>query len=480
MKVLALLAAAALSAAQVLAGDGRRGLPEIFRPGDFILFQGDSITDGGRAGDMNHYMGHGYQTEIAMRYLSAFPTNALTFANRAVSGHTTADLRARWQTDALEVTNGENGYAASFGADAVGPRTPDVMSLLIGVNDRFYRNRPVADYETDLRYLVESAFEKNPEMRIILCEPFRCPQSDDVEFMKVQGFMARLALEKGLPLVKFQRLVNEKMLALNPDPAYWSWDTVHPTIQAHMLMAGEWIKTFARHLRRPETNPALVPQTKLEQDSYDWYERHARILREQKAMDPQIVFLGDSITHFWAGRDSIGGDDAEPRWKEAFGKYRTLDLGFGWDRTQNLLWRLDHGEMDGLDPKLLVMMIGTNNNSETPNARRCESGEIFAGVVECAKRAMEKAPGAHLALFAIFPRGETPNPDRENNDRANAMLEEWASQRENVTFVDIGGRFLDGEGKIPKELMDDYLHPTDEGYKIWAEALGPVIEKYVR
>lgn len=119
----------------------------------------------------------------------------------------------------------------------------------------------------------------------------------------------------------------------------------------------------------PGANRALVPMAQIEKTAYDWTNRHERILREQRAMDPDIVLLGDSITHEWAGRHSIGGDDALPRFKRAFEGYRVLDAGYGFDRIQNVFWRLDNGELDGTRPKLVVLLAGTNNmNVKSPLA----------------------------------------------------------------------------------------------------------------
>ena len=137
-------------------------------------------------------------------------------------------------------------------------------------------------------------------------------------------------------------------------------------------------------------NRALVPVAQIEKTAYDWTNRHERILREQRAMDPDIVLLGDSITHEWAGRHSIGGDDAMPRFKRAFEGYRVLDAGYGFDRIQNVLWRLDNGELDGTRPKLVVLLAGTNNMNEKskadPTLVNNTPEEIAEGVIAIADR----------------------------------------------------------------------------------------------
>src|ERR1700744_3663559 len=110
-------------------------------------------------------------------------------------------------------------------------------------------------------------------------------------------------------------------------------------------------------------NTALIPVPKLEEDCYDWYQRHEAVLALRKTLQPEIVLIGDSITHFWAGPPT----GLEPRgpesWRQTFGDRPVLNLGFGWDRTQNMLWRLENGEFEGLQPKLVIILAGTNNTS---------------------------------------------------------------------------------------------------------------------
>ena len=120
-------------------------LPDLFPVGSVVLFTGDSITHGGRGGDMNHYLGHGYAAEIAMRYLGYMPDKGLQFANRGVSGDSSGRLVARWREDAFPFTPGETGYGSSFPESANHPLVPDFLSILVGVNDLHgdRRDRPV-------------------------------------------------------------------------------------------------------------------------------------------------------------------------------------------------------------------------------------------------------------------------------------------------------------------------------------------------
>ncbi len=230
-------------------------------------------------------------------------------------------------------------------------------------------------------------------------------------------------------------------------------------------------------------NTALVPAPRLERDSYDWYGRHERILKEGAEMEPEILFVGDSITHFWAGRKSIGGDDASRCWKQYFGEYRTLNIGFGWDRIQNVLWRFDHGELNGLAPKLVVLMIGTNNTMETPNAKDNTAEEIAEGVMTVVARLHDAFPSATIVTMNMLPREAHPDGPLRNKVDAGRVAIAKAAKAETgkwFVFIDIGEKFLLKDNTIPRSLLGDGTHPTENGYKIWAESLRPIIRKVVR
>ena len=241
---------ACISALLPFCGEASFGsAPDIFPEGSVILFQGDSITHGGRQGDMNHFMGHGYQAEIAMRYLAAYPRSGLKFLNRGVSGDTTERMLKRWDRDALSPVGDEVGYGREFGytnrvvrSDV--PLKPDFLSILIGVNDHD-RGMSTETYSSNLVQLIDLALADNPHLKIVLGEPFRHPRSPSPDYAAKQAFVRRLAKERGFAFVPYQRLFDEKLSKLNPDPAYWSWDGGHPTYAAHMHMADLWIEAVA-------------------------------------------------------------------------------------------------------------------------------------------------------------------------------------------------------------------------------------------
>jgi beta-glucosidase len=149
-------------------------------------------------------------------------------------------------------------------------------------------------------------------------------------------------------------------------------------------------------------------------------------------------------------------------------------LGIGGDRTQHVLWRLDHGNLEGLRPKVAVVMIGTNNSNGEDNTVE----QIAEGVTAIVRKLREKLPQTKVLLVAIFPRGENPTPQRGKLLMVNQILRKQVDDR-NVFWADFGHRFLDEQGRIPRDLMPDYLHLSRRGYEIWAESIEPRLAELI-
>jgi beta-glucosidase len=203
----------------------------------------------------------------------------------------------------------------------------------------------------------------------------------------------------------------------------------------------------------------LVPdsraQTKARQDA---------ISARAKQGDVDLIFIGDSITQGWEGN----GKDV---WQKYYGSRHAMNAGIGGDRTQHLLWRLDHGNLDNISPKLAVLMIGTNN------AARNEVADTAAGVKADVALIRKKLPNTKILLLAIFPRGETPeDPLRQKNAAVNDMIQSLADGKM-VEFLDIGPKFLGEGGKLSREIMPDLLHLSPAGYEIWATAIEPQVSQ---
>ena len=203
---------------------------------------------------------------------------------------------------------------------------------------------------------------------------------------------------------------------------------------------------------------------------YDWAERHAACVALMKERKPEIVMLGDSITHFWGGEPVSGRRTGTNEWNRLFAGRRVVNLGYGWDRTENVLWRLTHGEFDDVSPEVVVVMIGTNNMGlNTPD-------EIAAGIEAICDELHRRSPKTRILLLGIFPRGAKPDATRAKVSEVNERIAKLDG-KSGVTFLDIGGRFLEPDGSISKDVMYDFLHPSAKGYAIWAEAMEPTLKR---
>src|SRR5437773_1803309 len=173
----------------------------------------------------------------------------------------------------------------------------------------------------------------------------------------------------------------------------------------------------------------------------------------------QIIFIGDSITQGWEG-------EGKEVWAKYYAHRNAVNLGIGGDRTQHVLWRLDHGNLDGLKPRAAVVMIGTNNSNGEDNSVE----QIADGVAAIVRKLREKLPQTKVLLLAIFPRSENPSPQRGKVLMVNQIVRKLADER-NVFWADFGQLYVNSDGLIPRDIMPDYLHLSKRGYELWAEAI---------
>jgi lysophospholipase L1-like esterase len=177
-----------------------------------------------------------------------------------------------------------------------------------------------------------------------------------------------------------------------------------------------------------------------------------------------LVFLGDSITEAWE-------TDGKAAWARRYAPLGAVELGIGGDQTQHVLWRLREGHLDGLRPRVLVLMIGTNN---TGNGHQ-RPEDIRDGVAAILAELRERMPRTRVLMLAIFPRGATADsPERLNNEAANRLIEPLCDGR-HVRWVDIGTAFTETDGSLAADVMPDALHLTSAGYERWAAAMAPAL-----
>jgi lysophospholipase L1-like esterase len=219
-------------------------------------------------------------------------------------------------------------------------------------------------------------------------------------------------------------------------------------------------------------NDAIVPAPR----DANWMKRHDSFNERVKQGNVDLIFIGDSITQGWEG---VGKNV----WAEYYAKRNAVNLGIGGDRTQHVLWRLDHGNIDGINPKLAVLMIGTNNTGSNTSA------QIAEGVKLIVEKLRAKLPNTKVLVLGVFPRadnfdaaknkvekGTKDDAKRKVNEGANEIIKGLADNKM-VYYLDIGPKFLEADGTLLRDIMPDLLHLNEKSYRIWAESIEPKVKE---
>ncbi|MDR0528575.1 MAG: GDSL-type esterase/lipase family protein [Zoogloeaceae bacterium] len=213
-------------------------------------------------------------------------------------------------------------------------------------------------------------------------------------------------------------------------------------------------------------DPAIIPV-----DSSDawWVERHIAKTNE-RIQTPKIIFIGDSITHFWE-KNVFQYTNGQVAWNELKNKYNSelMNLGFSGDKTQHVLWRLENGEFSvGINPEYIVLMIGTNNKDKPES--------IAAGIGNIIKILHENAPSAKIILMSLLPRGTGANDKNTiRNNAVNEIIKKYNGHAM-VKYLDIGKYYMNHDGTLKDELFSDRLHLTLAGYDLWKRKLLDIID----
>ena len=245
------------------------------------------------------------------------------------------------------------------------------------------------------------------------------------------------------------------------------------------LLAAIAAPLFAQEAAPAEqTAPVVAPEKKIEstdptlpadrlnlkwKTGGSWESTHLGYVKRAQKGNVNLVFFGDSITQWWGGAD----------FKKRYGALGAVDFGIGGDKTQNLLWRIQNGEMDGITPKVAVVLIGTNNLGSA------SADKIAEGITLVVKAIREKSPQTKVLLLGIFPRGWNANELKwyqSKIQKINGTLAKLGDGKD-VRFADLGPQMLEPDGTLSRTVFKDGLHPSAEGYKRWAEAMQPLLDE---
>jgi lysophospholipase L1-like esterase len=227
--------------------------------------------------------------------------------------------------------------------------------------------------------------------------------------------------------------------------------------------------TFAAEPTRVAGLSTTTPVTQnRDHATYDWQKRHAAVLARHQQVKPDVVVFGDSIIHYWGGEPAAPKAWAPQAWSNCFAGLKVSNLGFGWDRTENVLWRIEHGELDGIEPKVVVIKIGTNNTAVDDRPE-----DIAAGIEAVCAAAHQKQPGAKILLLGILPRRDEKPPRPAITEKVNTLLAARFAGARWLTFRDFGAAFRSPSGTPEPGLFSDGVHLNAAGYAI----LGPKIRE---
>jgi len=270
----------------------------------------------------------------------------------------------------------------------------------------------------------------------------------------------RALQEEGIQNLHF---LSEEELGLTQDCSVEGW---HPNDLGMQVYADAYVPKIKEILNETsEKRCVFVPRTQ-QRDSYNWKERHEQVLALNKEKAPQILLIGNSITHYWAGEPTASLARGTDSWEKLFKGKVVRNLGFGWDRIENALWRIYHGELDGYDAEKIILLMGTNNLEKNTDE------EIIDGICELVRAVRHRQPQAQVYVAGILPRAWHESRVAALNELLQVRL-----HADEATYVDMSSEFLQPDGRIINELFTDGLHPNKEGYQRMAKMLEKVMKE---
>lgn len=240
---------------------------------------------------------------------------------------------------------------------------------------------------------------------------------------------------------------------------------VHPNDLGMHIYGEAYIAKIKEILGEDGDKRTVFKPCTQQRDPYDWKERHEQVLALNKEEAPQIVLIGNSITHYWAGEPTATIARGTDSWNKLFKGKTVRNMGFGYDRIENVLWRIYHGELDGFQTEKVILLMGTNNLDKNTN------DEIIDGINELVRAIRHRQPTAEIYVAGIMPRAGKEGRISLLNQGLQVRL-----MSDEATFIDMTSELTQPDGRIIKELFIDGLHPNKEGYQRIAKILEKAIQ----
>lgn len=359
----------------------------------------------------------------------------------------------------------------NLGFSGNGRMEPEIIELLTEIDAKAYILDCLPNLSPDQHDVYQLTLDavhqlksKRPNVPIILTEHVGYADAftnmknfDHVKRLNEQYKKAFFALkEEGITGIF---LLEKEALGLGFDSFV---DIIHPNDFGMIEYANAYEKLILDILSEEKGPISTTVSTSQSRDIavYKWEERHQEILRMNQEQDPEILLFGNSIVNFWGGEPMSKAVNGRTSWEEIIEPAGVRNFGFGWDRIENVLWRIYHDELDGFDAEKIILMIGTNNlglNSEE---------EIVKGLANLLQEIKERQPNSELIMVGILPRRGMV----EEVNHLNLKISQMADLA-NVTYIEVGQGLLTAEGELNESLFTDGLHPNEEGYQLIAKEL---------
>jgi len=479
----------------------------LVKNGESIAFLGDSITRDGAASP-------GGYVRLVESGLATHGIN-VTVIPAGIGGNKSRDMLDRLERDVLS-------------------KKPTWMTLSVGVNDVWHPAKGVGleEYKTDVTAILDRAQQAGIKVMILTATQIGLPitNAQNIKLADYNAFLHETAKARNLPLAdvnaamvteqaSFEKAGIKRVLTI---------DGIHMNTYGNMVMAKCVLAAFGLDNRQISVaqarwneipaifeTPAKLKLSGNELAALEAYaanqnksveavvaelsavavkaaikdapvkaapsrinsaavptnrgteEFHQALNAQAKKGNIDLLFVGDSITMSWRS-------DGRGVWDERYVPLKAANFGLGGDKTEHVLWRLQNGNLEGIKPKVVVLLIGTNN------VGRISSEDLAGGITAIVKEINTRLPESKVLLMGLFPRGETPDhPHRIQVAEVNAMISKL-EDGQRVFFTDIGAQMLLPDGSISREYLPDLLHLSTKGYKLWADNIQPKIDKFMK
>lgn len=357
----------------------------------------------------------------------------------------------------------------NLGFSGNGKLEPELFDLLSEIDAQLYMIdcMPNLPGETDSKVIYERTLAGVKKLReksqapILLVEHAGYTNEFSSEPTKRSYQLTNIELKKAYDALQKEAIpqiyyLTKEEIGLSMDAAV---EGVHPNDLGMQQYADGYIRKIREILHEKSQGPSTCTPCKQHRDPYDWNDRHEAVLQLNKEDAPEILMIGNSITHFWGG-EPAGPQRGKESWDKLFKGKHVRNLGFGWDKIENMLWRIYHGELDGYQAKDIVALPGTNNLQSNTDE------EILQGISTLIEAIQQRQPTARLCILGIYPRKDM----EERVKLFNAKLKKELADKK-VIYLDLASYFTNKDGSINWNLFSDGLHPTKEGYNLIAKGL---------